>query len=151
MNFKNDPDFANASLSRIQKNLVDMFGEKWYNHETEAISLELGVLFTHLLLDKIEVLKLLSKTSLFYEDVLFFSHAVSVINNSVADFDTFPVPTSLELAYGIFEAALIAPTKVKPFYSAITEFIKHILQEEGYSEVLFPFNKILSEKLESGQ
>lgn len=143
---------AKAPLTQIKAGLDRLMGEGlWINWEPETISLEFGVEFEPLLLDKIAVLQVLAKQpNMFYVDPVFMVHATEVINNEVADFDILPAPTSLELAFAIEQVKAvtgIAPTEADP----ISLTVAYMLRQEGYSEPLVPFDFISKDALEPGQ
>jgi hypothetical protein len=143
-----------APLHVIQRNLDRIFGKgQWWNYELETISLELGIVFDDLIKDKISLLQIINQTPrLFYTDVLFFLHATTVINNNVAEFERFPLPSSLEMAYAFREMKYFAPGDTT-FSAGIKKTIIYILTIEGYSEPVAPFVDmgIRSEDLVKGQ
>ena len=99
---KSDESIELKPLSFLKAELDKKFGEKiWNDLEIETISLELGLQFSPLTVDKITVLQALATNNLFYTDPLFFVFAVEVINNNIANFDAVPLPTSLEIVYAI--------------------------------------------------
>lgn len=129
----------------VLKNALDsQFGPTvWPALEMETISLEAGQEFSELLRDKIYVLQILElDPELFYEDVMFFLHATHVLNNSVADFETVPVPTSPEVAFAVATVSSLFPGEKYIFSEGIKETVKHILVQEGYSVAIPPFNMI---------
>lgn len=134
---------ATAPLSVLKKALDDRFKDSevpWHTLQLETISMEVGEVFSDLLKDKLAVLGLLLLDSrLFYEDVMFFLHAVHVINNSTSDFNVVPIPTSLEVAFAVASVHELVPGE---FSEAIKITAVHILTQEGYSEVLPPFDFI---------
>lgn len=133
-------DMVEADLATIKKNLDRLFGSEWPTYELETISLELGFAFPELLKDKISVLQLMTRDpDLFTEDVAFFVHAVAVMNNHVADFDHFNLPSSLEIAYAILLHRYLFPDHVV-YGSGVTKTVAYILNLEGYSEAITPFN-----------
>lgn len=143
-------ELEEIKLSSLLGLLTKKFGEGWADLDNETISIELDLLLTPLLTDKIEVLRVqtfLPET--FYEDFLFFVHSVECINNTVADFEHLPIPTSLELAYAIHEMAKIFPGSFgEPMKNAITRMLK----DEGYSVAPPPLDQAcFPEKLEEGQ
>jgi hypothetical protein len=155
MSNEQDPSLGLASLHHIRENLDRMFGvDAWLNWEMETISLELNVVFDDLTRDKIHLLQvLLQHPELFFHDASFFLHAVKVMNNTVADFETLPMPSSLELAYAIIEGhALGLPQNAwkDPDYH-IVEIVSYLLRQEGYSEAVVPFNFLPSGLLVAGQ
>jgi len=146
-------DMALAPVSTIALNLDRIFGKHvWQTFELETISLELGYALDELSRDKLNVLQIaLQNPAAFFEDVLFFLHAVHVINNNVADFDTVPLPTSLEIAYAHHQMRKLLPEQ--QYGSGVQKTIKYILDHEGYSEPVWPFNEIglKSEEFIKGQ
>jgi hypothetical protein len=148
-------ELALAPLHIIKRNLNRIFGtESWFKFELETISLELGVVLDSLTRDKLNLLQLLEQSITFFlNDVLFFLHSVNVINNNIADFDIFPLPTSLEIAYAHSEIKKLYPEQTLIYSTAIGKVIKYILTLEGYSKALWPFNEmgITDNDLEHGQ
>jgi hypothetical protein len=143
LNLNSPPkEMSLAPIDAIATNLDRIFGKgKWENYELETISLELGFALDELSRDKLNVLQIVMQTpEAYFEDVLFYLHAVEVINNNIADFDKFPLPTSLEIAYAHVEMRKLFPA---PTYSnGILKTIKYILDHEGYSEPVWPFNEM---------
>jgi hypothetical protein len=134
-----------APIHTIKRNLDRMFGEHaWDNFELETISLELGIGLDELTQDKICVIQTLNQSiGMFSGDVLFFLHAVNVINNNIADFDTFPMPTSLEIAYAYTEVVdTFNKGTTLTLSSAVKKTVAYILNHEGYSEPVAPFNQM---------
>jgi len=138
---------GNIPVSVLQTYIDKSLPDGWVDYETETIVMELGVPYSELLGDKINLLRVFKVVpTLFFEDPLFFLHAVDVINNNVADFDHVPSINSLELAYGLVEAAKIVgaeSVEASPSYQlGIRELVKHILKNDGYSEVCWPFDTV---------
>lgn len=129
-----------APVSAIVRNLDRMYGRKnWPGFELETLSLDMGFVFDELIQDKINVLQLLVENpDAYFGDVLFFLHAVGVINNCVADFDTFPFPSSLEIAYAHHEVSKILPGK--KYSEGVLKAITHALKLEGFSKPVWPFD-----------
>jgi hypothetical protein len=146
-------ELGTAPIPTIVHNLDRIFGkDTWQGYELETISLELGYAFDELTRDKINFLQLLTENStLYFNDVLFFVHGVEIINNNVADFETFPLPSSLELAFAYVEVKKLYPDGV--YGSGVLKTVQYILTLEGYSEAVFPFNEmgIKNEDLAPGQ
>jgi hypothetical protein len=143
---------SRAPISKIKLGLDRLFGKNiWATWEPETISLEFGIEFEPLLLDKIAVLQVLvNQPNMFYVDPIFMLHATEVINNEVADFDILPVPTSLELGYAITQVSEVTgvlPTSDNP----IATTAAYMLRQEGYSEPIIPFQFVPVEQLEKGQ
>lgn len=138
----------------IAKNLDRVFGkDAWEGYEVETIGLEFNMVLDELSMDKISVLQMLnSDQSIYFNDVLFFLHSTNVINNNIADFDTFPMPTSLEIAYAYDEIKKLGKDK-QEFGSGVHRTILYILTNEGYSEPVAPFEEmdIKCEELAKGQ
>jgi hypothetical protein len=137
-----------ASLDRIFKKGV------WIDWEIETISDELGVAFDELTRDKIHVLQLIEKNpNLIFDDISFFLYATEVINNRVADFESLPMPTSLEIAYALHTIKQILGTNYKAPApdSSLAQTIGYLLKEDGYSEPIEPFSFINDSHLEKGQ
>lgn len=153
----NNPDesMGLAPLSHIKSNLDRLFGEgQWCDWEIETISFELKLVLDELTRDKISLLQAMGKNpDLFFNDIIFFLHAVEVMNNKVADFESFPVPNSLEIAYAIEEAKVIGvnATSLADTKSDIVEALAYLLVEEGYSEPVSPFGFIPKGFLSHGQ
>lgn len=146
-----------ATLPTIKDALDRKFGAgQWTYWEVETIFLELGIHMDALVSDKIQVIQcLLANPEIFYKDPAFMLHATEVINNEIADFDTVPMPTSLELGFAITQVGKVlsrAPGFLPGVYP--TEFVTAIaflLREEGYSEPVAPFDFVPAELLEKGQ
>jgi hypothetical protein len=146
-----DKSLGLARLIDIKNNLDRIFGkDAWVGWEIETISFELKVILDELTKDKIGILQVMAmKPDLFFHDSTFFLHTTEVINNKVADFDSFPFPTSLELAYAIEETKFLnLPIDSS---SDVVDIVSYILREEGYSKPVYPFNFIPESKLEAGQ
>jgi len=146
-------EMALAPIEVIHRNLDKLYGKGiWENYEIETISLDLGFVFDELTRDKLNLLQILEKfPEAFYKDVLFFLHGTEVINNNIADFDNFPIPSSLEVAFAHVEMAKLYPGKT--YSSGVLKTIIYILTLEGYSEPVWPFNEmgVTSEDLHKGQ
>lgn len=147
-------DFGLTPLHNIKGNLDRIFGEdKWRTYEIETFSLEFDMYLDPLTKDKIYLLQVLdTHPQLFYNDVLFFLHAANVTNNNIADFDVFPLPTSLEIAYAHEEVKKTIITTYT-YGDGVKKTIKYVLTLEGYSEPIWPFNEIgiSSSELAKGQ
>ena len=117
------------------------------NHfEAETLLLVTELPFSSLLLDKLNVVKVIENDpSLFFEDPMFMIYATAVINNELANFEYLPHITSLELAFSLVEIARVLGVEtyeLPEFSLANKEYIRHILIEEGYSEVVPPFDVV---------
>ena len=142
-----------APLDHIYSNLNRLFGtDIWLDWEIETIALELKMPLDDLTQDKIKLLQVLKlRPELFFEDMMFFLYSVEVINNIVADFDYVPMPTSLELAYALFEIEKLSGKKPTSEDKALIDTIVYFLREEGYSHPIPPFDFIPANRLELGQ
>lgn len=131
-----------APVSTIVRNLDRMYGRNvWPKYELETLSLDMGFAFPELLQDKLNVLQLvIQHPEMYFNDVLFYLHAVNVINNNVSDFDTFPFPSSLEIAYAHSEVKKIFGNK--EYGNPIIKTVIYILKLEGYSVPVEPFSEI---------
>ena len=143
-------------ISILKKTLDNKLGSGvWKDYETETLILELGLLFSDLLYDKISVLKVIEHNpALFFDDILFAVHAVNVINNVSTDFEYLPHITSLEMAFAIVEIAAVldVPIHTLPeFGVGLTAYIREMLINEGYSDVLPPFDVVGLGALPKGQ
>ena len=145
---------SKAPISSIKANLDRIFGKDvWLGWELETISDELKTGFNELTLDKINLLQLLcSNPDLFSSNAIFFLHATDVINNIVADFEYVPMPTSLELAYSLFEIKKVLGSKyITPAPdSDLSDVLTYLLKEDGFSEPIEPFQFLPISKFEKG-
>ena len=130
-------------ISELKKVIDSKIKEDWKDYEVESILMELGVQHSELLVEKINLLKVLShKPTLFYEDVLFFLHACEVMNNNVTDFESVPHITSLEAAFAIYDIARLNGVQVEECHSfdkGVKLTVKEILVNDGFSSVVWPF------------
>lgn len=136
--------------STFKKILEQKYGPEWFELEDETISLDMALQLTPLMLDKINMLRILVlKPELFFEDALFFLHCVDVSNNKSPDFEHFPSPNSLEIAWAIDEMSRI----VEGEYSFdIKTTVTALLKREGYSNAPGTLlNVCYPDKLEPGQ
>lgn len=144
-----------APISHIKTSLDRILGSnEWIKWEPETISIELGMAMDELLLDKIQVLQIIEQApTLFFEDPAFMLYATEVLNNNVADFESVPVPSSLELAFAISEIrkVLAASGKTPTFNDAFAKAVAWMLREEGYSKPVAPFDFVPEDMLEHGQ
>lgn len=143
-------------ISILKKVLDNKLGvNSWSQYETETLILELDLPFSNLLYDKIAVLKTIdNNTDLFFEDVIFNIYATSVINNIPADFEFLPHLTSLEMAFSIIEISRVLGVELHnlpEFGIGTTTYIRNMLIDEGYSEVISPFDIVSIGALPKGQ
>jgi len=122
----------NVRLPTLLKILTTKYGEEWVDLEPETISLDMELALSPLLLDKINVLRILTlEPEMFYQDFLFFLHATDVFNNVEADFESFPMPNSLQIAWSVVEIHNVVDGE---FDYEVKTGVTKILNEEGYSE-----------------
>lgn len=138
---------SSLSISSLKTYLNKVLPTGWENFELETILMELGVEYSSLLSDKINVVRLFKVApDLFYNEVMVFMHVCDVINGNAADFDSIPHLTSLEAAYGIYEASrtlgLDSVEQSPAFSEGVREVIKHILINDGYSNPVWPFDSV---------
>lgn len=116
--------------------LQKRYGEEWFELEDETISLDMGLALTPLLVDKVNMVRILAiNPQLFYEDVLFFLHCCDVFNNKAANFEYFPHPNSLEIAWAIEDMGSIAEGD---FSFDVKTVVTYALNHEGYSNAPGP-------------
>jgi hypothetical protein len=145
-----------SPISLIKQVLDRMFGAiPWCNYEVETLLLETGLPATELCREKLNLLRVLGHhPELFYQDHLFFLHAVETMNNKVTDFDFIPTPSSLEMAFAIHDMArthLHSLDESPAFSQAVILTVKHCLINEGYSAPIGPFSHIGITGLHPGQ
>ena len=146
----------NIRLPTLLRVLKTKYGEEWVDLESETISLDMGLGMTQILLDKLDVLRILTlEPEMFYQDFLFFLHATDVFNNVVADFDSFPMPNSLQIAWAAKEIHNVVDGE---FNYEVKTGVTKMLNEEGYSsapgpllEVCFPENLVPGQEHEDRQ
>lgn len=136
-------------LPGLLREMTARYGKKWYDLEVETISLDLGIELSPLMYDKLHVLRLMcEQPDLFQKDLMFFAHAVSIMNNIETDPMWLPEVTSLEIAYALVCDAVIRtqlqfPGDLMPS-EAVQHYIKHRLVEDGYGELVAPFSQAVS-------
>lgn len=133
-------DISSKPISFIKEMFESHFGPDWTMLEEETISLDLGIIMDDVLLQKIRFLKVMEEDpGRFYEDPIFFLHSCDILNNVPVQAGHIPMPTSLEIAYGLEEVS-----KLYPHEEHITDELKktvtYILQQEGFSHAPYPFN-----------
>lgn len=138
-------------IGDLKKILESKFGEDWFYLEPETIEYEFrtnGIEVSKLLNDKICLLICLySNPYLIYENSLFFIHAVEVINNNIAEFDHFPFPTSLELAWAIKELEELLEINLENVNS-VSAIVHYMLRHEGFKHPTKFFDKFLDVNVE---
>lgn len=126
--------------SDLKAYLDSNLGDGWVELEPETVVSEIlaktGIEYTGALTDKVELIRCLEiNPNVLFEDALFFLHAVDVLNGELASFSSYiPMPTSLELAWGIEELKTIfgEAKKILPMASTIRHVVEYILRQEGY-------------------
>lgn len=143
-------DIEHLTLSKLDAILVRSIGPTWYEYEDETISIQLRLAFTPLLVDKVNLLRILHlRPEMFYEEFLFFVHAVEVCNNHVSNFEFLPIPTSLEIAFAVDEIGRIVSGE---FSDGIKTAVTRMLKEEGFSEAPGPLALVsFEDRLVEGQ
>ena len=133
---------AEKSLEHWYRLLVSTFGgEEWLSYEPETISLQIGHKLPDLARDKIEAVRTLLARPDVQDNAAFILHTTEVVNNNVAEFETMPMPTSLELAWYIVSVQGLMKASNRPYTpsKALEAVVGFTLTEEGYSELLDPF------------
>ena len=143
-------------LSTLKKSLDNKLGiNSWKEYETETLLLELGLPFSDLLYDKLSILKVIEhRPDLLFQDVLFLIVATAGMNNEEVDFYYLPHLLSLELAFSIVEITKILGVELHTlpeFAPGPTQYIRDVLINEGYSEILYPFDVVGLGSLPKGQ
>jgi hypothetical protein len=151
-----DPRLAMASISHIKASLDRIFGKgEWRDLEIETISITLGMVLDTLTRDKISVLQLIeTQPELYFEDAAFTLYATDVINNIEADFEFVPAPTTLELAYALTEVRKVLTENgvyIPVESTGLVATAAYMLNQEGYSVPVAPFEFIPNEMLSEGQ
>lgn len=129
------------SILSLQGLLVERFGGNWVELEEETISLELGIVFGTLLLQKVRVLRALlsdSEENKIGTDPLFFVHSCDIINNQIVNPTVISMPNSLESAYAIYVLRAL-PIHFTP-RKAVEMVCEHALKQDGYYEPVPPFD-----------
>ena len=150
------PEVEEIRLPTFLSVLTKKYGSEWVDLEDETVSLDMGLTFTPILVDKINVLRIMvMEPDMFYEDFLFFCHAVDVFNNIVADFSSIPYPNSLEIAWAVTQAKQVVEGE---FSYEVKRGVTKLLIEEGFSsapgpllEVCFPEDLVPGQEIEDRQ
>ena len=146
---------SEVSISHLKETLDRVFGKGvWEKWEPETIAIELGVTADDLMMDKLNLLKILVTNHYHaFNDPLLFIYASEVINNNVADFDQVPHITMLEAAFSLSEIKkILTSEKIVPeFTNALITTSAYILNREGASEPMAPFDFVPAELLSQGQ
>ena len=126
----------------------------WVGFEPETVSMEFGSNLTPLMTDKLCLLHILSTNPLqVLEDPLLFLYAAEVTNNNVADFSVVPHITLLEAAYAVIsiKAILGGQSTLLTPPESFKRTVAYILNMEGCSEPIYPFEFIDASELTPGQ
>lgn len=145
---------AEKSLQSWYRILSAAFGgESWLSYEPETISLQIGHHLPDLARDKIEAIRALLARPDVQDNAAFILHTAEVVNNNVAEFETMPMPTSLELAWYIVSVQDLLQAANRPYTpsKALEAVVGFTLTEEGYSELLDPFLSLSGITLHPGQ
>lgn len=146
----------NIRLPTLRNLFRGKYGEEWYDLEDETISLDIGLRLTPLLIDKINLLRILELApEMAYDNLVFLLHAADVFSNIATDFDTFPMPNSLQLAWAAKELRNLVDGE---FSDDIKIGVTSILLNEGYSsapgpllEICFPDKLVPGQEIEDRQ
>ena len=143
-------NLSQLPVSTLVKALDIKFeGVSWVDYEVETLLLELGST-TGLLRDKLLLTQaLIKEPDLSQSDIMFFLHASVVMSNQEADFENFPIPNSLEIAFCLEELTKLVG-KLN-FTDDIRIAVEYILRQEGYSVAPYPFTQMGSFNLTAGQ
>lgn len=127
-------------ILELKKKLDTEFGPDWPTYELETLLYDEQDI-TSLLVDQISVLKvLLLQPALFWENPLFFLYSIPVFNGESTDFSHIPNPDSYDMAKAIIEADKI--TGFHPASTGVKLCVLRALENDGYSETLYPFTLI---------
>lgn len=149
-------NFNSIKVSSLYSYLNSIFkDEAWWDFETETILDEFGFQVNELLREKVNLCKVLyNRPGLFFEDIMFFLHSVEVFNDEIADFTFVPEVNSLEVALAITEMSKVLGVKLESlphFSEGIRSIINLVLNDEGYSEAVSPFDVVGGLTLTEGQ
>lgn len=143
------------SLIKIKDFLDTKFGKGvWAPFEIETLSLELGYVFSKLLVDKISLLRVFEAAPLqVYEDPTLFLYAAEAINNHGADFSIVPHLTILEAAYTVyvFDKLLKSSNLAYEYPVGLKAACTYVLNHEGASVNVYPFSFVDPDDLVKGQ
>jgi hypothetical protein len=141
-------------LSDLQILLDKKYGAKqWVSWEMETIMHDMPD-SDYLVAEKVFVLQALNSdvnASLALPEFLIW--ASQVANNQYAEFEIIMLPTSLEVAWAIDEARLIAAMTGQLFIATeeLTDTVAYLLKEDGYSVAPSQLGFVPSSKLSPGQ
>jgi hypothetical protein len=128
-------------------------GEDWLSYEPETVSLHIEHALDDLARDKLEIVRAVLARPDVLDNASFILHSCDVVNNSVAEFEMVPMPTSLELAWYIVSMQDLAKASKRSYKAsrALEAVVGFTLTEEGYSELLDPFMGLSNITLHPGQ
>lgn len=131
--------FDETPLPRLHEMLSQRFGATWPSLEEETISLDLGVVFSDLFLQKIRLLKALLAEggSPVDQDPLFLMHTSDIINNQVVHPEVISMPTSLEMAYTIYTLHNL-PIGFQNTHT-VELLCENVLKQDGFYAPVPPF------------
>lgn len=117
--------------------LTELFDLEFLNWTPETIRIEvreeLGIELPPTAIDKIMAAIMLLTTDQFFKHVPTFIHICNVLSGNSFDPTVFDPADSLEMAWGITEATLIAPPEEdEPFSEEIRAYMGYQLAEEGF-------------------
>lgn len=137
------------NLRNLRDELRSTYGENWFELEPESILMDQEEV-TDLFIEQLNCLRVMEEDpEKFFEDLVFFLHATDVFNNHLADFETLPAPSSLDMAYSVTEAQLMYPEI--GFSRGVKTGITYLLNEEGYSVPVWPFTFLNPDDFTPGQ
>ena len=144
-------DISLAELLKILDTKLE--ADEWPRFDPVTVMLELGET-DPLLIEKINILQVcMSGINQALARPEFLLWMIAVANNEPAEFEFIALPTSLELAWAIEQAKRIATLSNQTW--APTEELKmtleYLLNEDGFSEPLAPFDFITPKLLKPGQ
>ncbi len=149
---------------KIQELFTSKFGNEWVNLEDETIGLELGVVFSDLLLQKIRLLRVLIKDSRSHadkaedtehgwvgfedarivSDPLFLIHSSDIINNQAIEPTVISLPTSLEFAYTLYSLGKLG---IGFHYTTmVKEMAEHVIKQDGFAAPVGPFSFVSEDR-----
>lgn len=139
---------SSTPLHRLYSLINETLGkDTWFHFEPETIIAELGEHGDPFLLrEKVIVLQLiLREPDVCMSSDEFILHACQVANNEPAEFEMVVVPTSLEMAYFLYQVAAL--THLSGTHITALEPLKLIseyaLMEDGFPEPCEPFKSML--------
>lgn len=143
--------FDELPIHVLDELITHKIGSQWHVFDNNTLSLEMGIMFSSLLLDKISFLKVLkADVDIVYTDVLAFTHGCEVVNNEEVFEENVPMPTCLELGYFLNVLERYPPTDpglspaANPMIRRVSQFV---LKQEGFSGPVAPFDFLSKEEI----